>query len=99
MEEHQSTNSAVKIYHVAPTSIWAYWPIALIYVIAAIVSLYSAQWHAYPDYMSHLMGWVLVFFGAIKLSDVIGFAEGFARYDPLARRSIVYGQVYRLKRK
>ena len=44
--------------------------------------------------MSHLMGWVLVFFGAIKLSDVIGFAEGFAKYDPLAKQSIVYAQVY-----
>lgn len=40
------------------------------------------------------MGWVLVFFGVIKLSDVVGFAEGFAKYDPLAKQSIVYGQVY-----
>ncbi len=40
------------------------------------------------------MGWVLVFFGVIKLSDVVGFAEGFAKYDPLAKQSIVYAQVY-----
>lgn len=94
MEHHHSANSAVKIHHAEPTSIWSYWPIALIYVVAAVVSLYSVQFHMYPDYMSHLMGWVLVFFGLIKLSDVVGFAEGFAKYDPLAKRSIVYAQVY-----
>lgn len=94
MEHHHSTNSAVKIHHAAPTSIWSYWPIAPIYVVAAVVSIYTVQFHMYPDYMSHLMGWVLVFFGVIKLSDVVGFAEGFAKYDPLAKQSIVYGQVY-----
>jgi hypothetical protein len=40
------------------------------------------------------MGWVLIFFGAIKLSDIVGFADGFAKYDPLAKHSIVYAQVY-----
>ncbi len=94
MEHHHPTNSTVKIHHAAPISIVAYWPIALIYVVAAVISLYTVQFHVYPDYMSHLMGWVLVFFGIIKLSDVVGFAEGFAKYDPLARRSIVYAQVY-----
>jgi len=94
MEHHQSSNNEVKIHHAAPTRLWAYWPIALIYVIAILVSLYTAQLHMYPDYMSHLMGWVLIFFGVIKLSDVVGFAEGFAKYDPLAKQSIVYAQVY-----
>ncbi len=94
MEHHHSTNSPVKIHHAAPTSIWSYWPIALLYIVAAVVSVYSAQFHMYPDYMSHLMGWVLVFFGLIKLTDVVGFADGFAKYDPLAKRSITYAQSY-----
>lgn len=94
MEHHQLTNNAVKIHHSASTSVWAYWPIALIYLIAALVSLYTIEWHSYPDYMSHLMGWVLIFFGIIKLSDVVGFADGFAKYDPLAKQSVVYAQVY-----
>jgi hypothetical protein len=94
MEHPQLTNNTVKIHHAAPTNIWSYWPIASIYVLAALISLYSVEWHPYPDYMSHLMGWVLIFFGAIKLSDVVGFADGFAKYDPLAKRSIVYAQVY-----
>ena len=91
---HQSASGTIHVHHTAPTSIWAYWPVAAIYAVAAIVSLYSIEWHAYPDYMSHLMGWVLIFFGVIKLSDVVGFAEGFAKYDPLAKQSIVYAQVY-----
>lgn len=93
-QHHQSTSGTIKVHHAAPTSILSYWPIATIYVLAAIISLYTVQWHIYPDYMSHLMGWILIFFGFIKLSDVVGFAEGFAKYDPLAKQSIVYAQVY-----
>ncbi len=93
-QDNQSTQSTIKVHHAAPTSIWAYWPIAFIYVLAAIISLYTVEWHMYPDYMSHLMGWALVFFGLIKLSDVVGFAEGFAKYDSLAKQNIVYAQVY-----
>ena len=94
MEHQQSVHRGVKIHRAAPTGVLSYWPIALIYVIAALVSLYTVQFHMYPDYMSHLMGWVLVCFGVIKLSDVVGFADGFAKYDPLTKRSIVYAQVY-----
>jgi hypothetical protein len=94
MEHHHTIHSAVKIHHAAPTSVFAYWPIAAIYIVATLVSLYSVQFHAYPDYMSHLMGWVLIFFGIIKLSDGVGFAEGFAKYDPLAKRSTTYARSY-----
>jgi hypothetical protein len=94
MEQSNTSHNSVTIHQAGPASIWAYWPIASIYVVATIVSLYSITWHAYPDYMSHLMGWVLIFFGVIKLSDVVGFAEGFAKYDPLAKGSVVYAQVY-----
>ncbi len=92
--EHRHSSSGVKIQHAAKVGVLSYWPIATIYIVSALVSLYSVQFHAYPDYMSHLMGWVLVFFGIIKLSDVVGFAEGFAKYDPLAKQNIVYAQVY-----
>jgi hypothetical protein len=94
MEQSHISHNSVTIHQAGPTSIWAYWPIASIYVVATIVSLYTITWHTYPDYMSHLMGWVLIFFGVIKLSDVVGFAEGFAKYDPLAKGSVVYAQVY-----
>ncbi len=92
--EHHHSSSGIKIHNTAKVGVLSYWPIAAIYLVAALISLYSVQFHAYLDYMSHLMGWVLVFFGIIKLSDVVGFAKGFAKYDPLARRSIVYAQIY-----
>ena len=94
MEEHHSPKHTVTIHQATPIGVVAYWPIAGMYVLAALVSLFSVEWHAYPDFMSHLMGWVLIFFGVIKLTDVVGFAEGFAKYDPLAKRSITYAQVY-----
>lgn len=94
MEHSSPTHTEVHIHNSTKVSAWSYWPIASIYGISAIFAFYTAQFHTYPDYMSHLMGWVLVFFGLIKLSDVVGFAEGFAKYDPLAKRSIIYSQVY-----
>ena len=94
MEQYQPAEPHLTIHQAAPLSILAYWPIASMYVLATLVSLYTVEWHAYPDFMSHLMGWVLIFFGVIKLSDVVGFAYGFAKYDPLAKRSIVYAQIY-----
>lgn len=94
MERKHTILGSVTIHHAAPASVWSYWPIALMYILATVVSLYSIQWHAYPDFMSHLMGWVLIFFGAIKLSDVVGFADGFAKYDPFAKRSVTYAQSY-----
>jgi hypothetical protein len=84
----------VHIHNTAPTTILAYWPIATVYVISALLAFYTVQWHVYQDYMSHWMGFVLVFFGLIKLSDIAGFAYGFAQYDPLAKRSAVYAQTY-----
>lgn len=94
MEHQQSIAGTITIHHATPTTVWSYWPIALMYIIATLVSFVSVQWHAYPDFMSHVMGWVLVLFGLIKLSDVVGFAEQFSKYDPLAQRSIAYAQSY-----
>lgn len=92
--EHTSLNSTLHIHNADTTSVWSYWPVASIYVIAALLALYTIQFHVYPDYMSHWMGFVLIGFGLIKLSDVVGFAKGFAMYDPLAKRSLTYAQTY-----
>lgn len=71
-----------------------YWPIAGIYVVSALLALVSIRFQQAPDYMSHFMGFVLVLFGLIKLGDIPGFAQGFAEYDPLARKSSTYASVY-----
>lgn len=82
------------IHNTNASNVWSYWPIATIYIVAALISLYTIKWHTHPDYMSHLMGWVLIFFGLTKLPDIVGFAVGFAKYDPLAKRSITYARSY-----
>ncbi len=92
--EHTSTESGLNIHNTNTTTVWSYWPIASIYVVAALLALYTIQFHLYPDYTSHWMGFVLIGFGLIKLSDVVGFAKGFSMYDPLARRSTTYAQTY-----
>ena len=94
MEHQKSLTEQVTIHQATSVGLFSYWPIAAMYVAAALVSLYSVTWHMQPDYMSHVMGWVLVFFGLIKISDVAGFAAGFAKYDPLAERSRLYAQAY-----
>ena len=87
-------NEPSPIIHTSSPRVIAYWPIAAIYVLASLISFYTITWHHNPDYMSHVMGFVLIFFGVIKLSDIVGFARGFAEYDPLAHRSQSYAQSY-----
>lgn len=92
MESHST--SAVRVHHAAPTSIFAYWPIAAIYALSAWAAFVTFKTHTYPDYMAHLMGYVMVLFGLIKLTDIAGFAHGFGQYDPIAKKSLVYAQTY-----
>lgn len=92
--EHTPVENKLHIHNTTVVSVWSYWPIATIYALAALFALYTVQFHLYPDYMSHWMGFVLIGFGLIKLSDVVGFAKGFAQYDPLAKQSETYAQTY-----
>lgn len=94
MEHSPTTNTPPHIHHTVPVSFWSYWPIATIYILAALLALYTIQFHQYPDYMSHWMGLVLIGFGLIKISDVVGFAQGFSMYDPFAKKSLTYAQIY-----
>ncbi len=84
----------VHILTTEKTSVFSYWPLVLVYLISFGMALYSVRYHPAPDFMSHFMGFVLVFFGLIKLNDVKGFVEGFAKYDPIAKRYSLYGKIY-----
>lgn len=92
--EHTPIENQLPTHTTNAIQVWSYWPIVTIYILAALLALYTIQFHLYPDYMSHWMGFVLIGFGIIKLSDVVGFAKGFAMYDPLAKRSTTYAQTY-----
>jgi hypothetical protein len=95
MEHHQSsTVRTATVHHTSKKSLSEYWPFVIIYVLAALISLYTTELHSNPDYMSHVMGFVLIFFGLIKMGNIVGFAEGFAKYDPLAKQSDIYAQSY-----
>jgi|GEM_PF-218745 len=48
------------------------------------------------DWMNLFMGWFMAFFATLKLFDLPAFADGFQRYDLLARRSRAYALVYPL---
>lgn len=76
------------------SSLFSYWPLVLIYVISFGLALMSVRYHPNPDLMSHFMGFVIALFGLIKLHDVKGFAEEFAKYDPIAKRFSLYGRIY-----
>jgi len=94
MEHSSQNNTKVYMHRIASARIWSYWPIGAIYLVSLVFALYTVQFHVYPDYMSHVMGFVLILFGVIKLSDIAGFAHSFRQYDPLAKQSVTYAQTY-----
>ncbi len=71
-----------------------YWPILALYLLSAALAAFSVQFNQHPDYMSHFMGFVIVLFGLSKVGDISGFAKGFAKYDPIARKSSIYAKTY-----
>lgn len=90
----EDTHLSVPTTDATAITFWSYWPIVLMYVLAAVLALFTVQLTAHPDYMSHVMGFVLILFGLIKLTDISGFAAGFTLYDPLAKMSVTYARVY-----
>ncbi len=65
----------------------------LSYVLAAALFLSKDNFTA-ATIMAHYMGVFFIVFGFFKLLDYKGFPASFAQYDPLAKRSRFYGQIY-----
>lgn len=65
----------------------------LSYVLAAALFLSKDNFTA-ATFMAHYMGVFFIVFGFFKLLDYKGFPASFAQYDPLAKRSRFYGQMY-----
>jgi hypothetical protein len=89
MEEHNKPSPSVR-----ELSLLKYWPIGAIYLLAFAIAILTAKLHVYPDYMSQVMGIVLVLFGVTKLNDISGFAQSFAKYDPVAKKFSLYAHSY-----
>lgn len=48
------------------------------------------------DWMALFMGWFMTFFATLKLFDLPAFADGFQRYDLLAKHARAYALIYPL---
>jgi hypothetical protein len=75
-------------------SIFSYWPIVLLYVLAGIFAFGMTRLHVHAVFMVQLMGFIIFFFGLIKMNDPKGFATSFAKYDPFAKFSSLYAKLY-----
>lgn len=65
-----------------------YYPLILIFLYILVVSLLSDQ----P--MNNFMAGFFLVFSGFKLLDLPGFAQAYATYDLLAKRSRAYGFIY-----
>lgn len=74
-----------------------YWPLIILILVSAaagyVIALqsYGDLWHVW---MHDFMGFFLCVFALLKLFNPSAFAKGFAKYDILAKRSVLYGRVY-----
>lgn len=89
-DEHHSTTTAPG---------WrAYLPLLALVLVSALAA--SALKHSYGPGVSHVrwmhgfMGFFLAMFALLKLFDLSGFADGFQKYDLLAKRVRAYAFVY-----
>ena len=81
--------------HRVPSKWKALFPLFLIIGYVSAGSLYlSMPSFLIKDVMVNYMGLFFVVFSFFKLLDYKGFSLSFANYDPLAKRSLFYGQLY-----
>ena len=73
-----------------------YWPLISLVAIAAAAG-FALNWNAQGglmDWMHYFMGMALCSFAMLKIFNISGFADGFQRYDLLAKRSRAYALAY-----
>ncbi len=74
--------------------------VPLIVLVALTLGAASAKQWAYPQpwewmsWMHDFMGFFLIVFSMFKFFDLDGFAEGFQKYDLLAKRALPYAYLY-----
>jgi hypothetical protein len=76
-------------------SVRDYLPLIVVVSVALLVAL-AQQWGAWNGltFMRQFMGIFLVIFAMFKLFDLPGFADGFQKYDLIAKRLRPYALVY-----
>jgi hypothetical protein len=73
-----------------------YWPLFCLVAIAALAStaLWENKTQATLPWMQTFMGILFTLFAMLKLFNLKGFAEGFAKYDLLGSKSNLYSLFY-----
>lgn len=73
----------------------SYKPIYLIFTYLLVVCLVIAlPIFSIGGFISNFMAGFFLIFSFFKLLDLKGFAEGYARYDLIAKRFLIYGYIY-----
>ena len=78
-----------------PSKIKELFPLFLIFTYLIVGSiLLQKDNFSIPSLMFNFMGLFFIVFSFFKFLDYGGFAIAFAKYDPIAKRSIYYGNIY-----
>ena len=78
-----------------PSKIKELFPLFLIFIYLIFGSiLLQKENFSIPSLMFDFMGLFFIAFSFFKFLDYGGFATAFAKYDPIAKRSIYYGNIY-----
>jgi hypothetical protein len=70
-----------------------YWPLMAL-ILVAVAGAAALTQKGLIDWMHYFMGLFLCQFAMLKLFHPSGFAEGFQKYDLVAKKSRVYAYVY-----
>jgi len=94
---HPNTESSLSSASSSEAGLRAYYPIFLIaaYIFGvATINNFNGQEINWQGWMNQFMAGFFLVFSAFKFLDLAGFADGYATYDLLARRSYTYGYIY-----
>ncbi len=77
-------------------SVLKYWPLFCLVAVAALATtaLWENKTQATLPWMQTFMGLFFTLFAMLKLFNIKGFAEGFAKYDLLGSKSTLYCFIY-----
>ena len=81
---------------IADSKVRELFPLFLIfgYIIAATIYLYFLKGGGLNEILSNFMGLFFITFSFFKFLDYQGFPASFARYDPIAKKSLLYAKIY-----
>jgi hypothetical protein len=71
-----------------------YWPLFALIIVAALAAAALTFEKGFLTWMHYFMGFLLCQFAMLKLFHPSGFADGFQKYDLVAKKSRLYAYLY-----